>query len=85
MPTYYFKTFEEAPTFSPEQTIEFPTVDVAIEQARVALCEMAADSLSGNPLNMIGIEILDIHGVKQAEVRLLLDVLPGSSSVPGGL
>jgi hypothetical protein len=77
MPTYYFTAPGDVWDPDSEDGMEFDDLQQAIVEARIAICELAEKFLPANPMNRISITVHDANGVKQIEVRLVLEIIPG--------
>lgn len=74
MPIFHFRSGDEAITSA--TPLLFETKEDAINQARLALCEMAPDQLSENAMDLITIEVQDEAKQPLVEVRLIIEVIP---------
>ncbi|MBW9118100.1 hypothetical protein JNB88_31290 [Rhizobium cauense] len=79
MPAYFFQIIDRAggPT---ESSFEFDSEEAAIEEARRALTEIAADGLPKGPLNMLSVEVFDEHKRPLREIRLILEEIDKAKS-----
>jgi hypothetical protein len=59
---------------------DFDTAEAAIEEARKALSEMAADGLPTSEYNMLSVEVFDEEKRPVREIRLVLEEINKSSS-----
>ncbi|TCR97879.1 hypothetical protein EV281_11098 [Rhizobium sp. BK418] len=73
MPKFFFQVIDRTSPEPTEVANEFPSLDDAKREARLALAQMACDGLPEAPLNMISVELFDEDRVPIAEFRLLLE------------
>ncbi|WP_457584761.1 DUF6894 family protein [Ensifer canadensis] len=55
MPMFYFRTTDQEGFSAGDRCFEFPDEQAAVNEAKVALAEMAADGLPRDPVSMIGV------------------------------
>jgi hypothetical protein len=75
MSKFYFKVIDREGVLPPDEPYEFADVKEAMEQARLALTEMATDGLPNEPTNMLSIEVQDEDHKPLLEMRLILEIL----------
>ena len=73
MPKFLFQVIDRTNPEPTEVAHEFPSLDDAKREARLALAQMACEGLPEAPLNMISVELFDEDHVPIAEFRLLLE------------
>lgn len=76
MPKFFFQVIDRTSPEPTELAHEFPSLDDAKREARLALGEMACEGLPEAPLNMISVELFDENRIPIAEFRLLLEEIP---------
>jgi hypothetical protein len=76
MPKFFFQVIDRTSPEPTELSHEFPSLEDAKKEARLALAEMACEGLPEAPLNMISVELFDENRVPIAEFRLLLEEIP---------
>jgi len=76
MPKFFFQVIDRTSPEPTELAHEFPSLEEAKKEARLALAEMACEGLPEAPLNMISVELFDENRVPIAEFRLLLEEIP---------
>jgi hypothetical protein len=81
MPTYHFQLLDHEGVRPTEMRYEFDSEQAAIEEARTALGEMAADGLPTGDYNMLSVEIFDEQHQPIREIRLILEEIDKKSSV----
>ncbi len=78
MPQFYFRSTDQDGFSAEDRGFEFPDSEAAIEEAKLALAEMAADGLPQEPVPMISIQVLDTNHMLVCEMRLVMEVIMGS-------
>ncbi len=78
MPQFFFRSTDQDGFSAEDRGFEFPDFEAAIEEAKLALAEMAADGLPQEPVSMISIQVLDSNHVLVCEMRLVMEVIMGS-------
>ncbi|MDM9644794.1 hypothetical protein [Rhizobium sp. S163] len=73
MATYYFQLLDHQGVRPTEMAYDFDNAEAAIEEARTALTEMAADGLPGGEYNMLSVEVFDNKRRPVREIRLVLE------------
>jgi hypothetical protein len=80
MPKFIFQVIDRTSPEPTELAHEFPSLEDAKHQARLALAEMARDGLPEAPFNMVSVELFDEDRRPITEFRLLLEEV--AKSVP---
>ncbi|MBW9064979.1 hypothetical protein JNB71_16885 [Rhizobium herbae] len=75
MPQFFFRSTDQDGFSAEDRGFEFLDSEAAIEEAKVALAEMAADGLPQEPVSMISIQVLDSNHVLVCEMRLVMEVI----------
>jgi hypothetical protein len=73
MATFYFQLLDHEGVRPTEMAYDFDTVEAAIEEAKTALSEMAADGLPTGQFNMLSVEVFDEWHTPLREIRLVLE------------
>ncbi len=73
MARYFFQLLDHKGVRPTEMAYEFDTAEAAIEEARTALSEMAADGLPTGEYNMLSVEVFDETRRPVRELRLVLE------------
>ncbi|MBY3379482.1 MULTISPECIES: DUF6894 family protein [Rhizobium] len=81
MPTYHFQLLDHEGIRPTEMSYEFETEQAAIDEARTALAEMAADGLPTGDYNMLSVEIFDQQHNPIREIRLILEEIDKKHTV----
>ncbi len=59
MATFYFQLLDHQGVRPTEMAYDFDTADAAIDEARTAFSEMAADGLPDSAYSMLSVEVFD--------------------------
>jgi hypothetical protein len=78
MAIYYFQLLDHEGIRPTEMSYDFESEQAAIDEARTALSEMAADGLPTSDFNMLSIEIFDEQHKPLREIRLILEEIDKS-------
>lgn len=73
MRTYHFQLLDHQGVRPSEMSYEFETEQAAMEEARTALAEMAADGLPTADYHMLSVEVFDEERKPVREFRLILE------------
>ncbi|KRB61524.1 hypothetical protein ASE04_21985 [Rhizobium sp. Root708] len=88
MARFYFQLLDHEGVRPAEMVYDFDTAEAAIEEARTALSEMAADGLPTSEYNMLSVEVFDEDRKPIREIRLVLEeidrTIPAVSPTPTG-
>jgi len=80
MATFYFQLLDHEGVRPTEMAYDFDTAEAAIDEARTALTEMAADGLPTSAYNMLSVEVFDAQRKPIREIRLVLEEIDKSHS-----
>jgi hypothetical protein len=76
---YHFEVMDGSGDGPVNMALDFDTLDKALEQAHIALAEMARDGLPKEPINMMTVEVFDADQRPLTELRLTFEVIPKSA------
>jgi hypothetical protein len=80
MATYYFQLLDHDGVRPTEMAYDFDTAEAAIDEARTALSEMAADGLPAGDYNMLSVEVFDDKRRPVREIRLVFEEIDKTGS-----
>lgn len=85
MARFYFQLLDHEGVRPAEMSYDFDDADAAINEARTALTEMAADGLPSKNYNMLSVEVFDEHRNPIREIRLVLEEIDRTKPAGAGL
>lgn len=82
MATFFFQLLDHDGVRPREMTYDFHSPEAAMEEARTALLEMAADGLPTSEYNMLSVEVFDKRHRPLREIRLVLEEIDKRGAFP---
>jgi hypothetical protein len=79
MATFYFQLLDHDGVRPSEMAYDFDCAEAAIDEAKTALSEMAADGLPSSEYNMLSVEVFDSQHKPIREIRLVLEEIDKSA------